>query len=209
MQAPNRLLTSLEALDRALGRPLTEDEVERLFNPIYHALGYTSPGQDIRGKRSGESGVPDVVLLNSDGSFNVVVELKNPTEVLTSHELQIREYMRELRPTWGLLSNGTEFCFYRRGRVLPIGEVITLDSLREDPTPLLNLTKQTFNLEDLDVIATRFRDYSEHSLQPITLNDIASRFFLESLVFRKVPFSQNWSQHCLIFLLISNVRAGF
>jgi hypothetical protein len=102
MPVPNGLVECLNALHRALDRPLTEDEVERLFNPIYHALGYTSEGQDIRGKRSGESGVPDVVLLNSDGSFNVVIELKNPTEVLTSHEPQIREYMRELRPAWAL-----------------------------------------------------------------------------------------------------------
>jgi len=180
MQAPSRLLVCLEALDRALARPLTEDEVERLFNQIYHALGYTSEGLDIRGKRAGESGVPDVVLLNSDGSFAAVIELKKPSEELTSHEPQIRDYLRELRPAWGLLSNGTEFWFYRRGRALPIAEATTLDSLREDPTPLLNLRKQTFDLEDLDVIEARFRDYAEHALQPITLNDVASRFFLEA-----------------------------
>jgi len=120
------LVASLEALERALDRPLTEDEIERLFNPIYHSLGYTTPGQDIRGKRSGESGIPDVVLLNSDGSFNVVIELKNPNEVLSSHEPQIQEYLRELRPAWGLLSNGREFRLYRRGRALPVAEVITV-----------------------------------------------------------------------------------
>jgi len=52
--------------------------------------------------------------------------------------------------------------------------------LRTDPTPLVNLTKQTFDLEDLAVIEARFRYYTEHALQPITLNDIASRFFLEA-----------------------------
>jgi SAM-dependent methyltransferase len=143
-----------------------------------YSTQYTTLSDTPRQVRIFEASV-DVVLLNSDGSFNVI-ELKNPTEILTSHEPQIHEYMRELRPSWGLLSNGREFWFYRLGRVLPIAEVITLDALRAEPAPLMNLRKQTYDLEDMVVIEARFRNYAEHALQPITLNDIASRFFLEA-----------------------------
>ena len=54
------------------------------------------PGHDIRGKRASESGIPDVVLIDPDGSFNAVIELKNPNEDLADHENQILDYLREL-----------------------------------------------------------------------------------------------------------------
>jgi hypothetical protein len=64
-----------------------EDDIERLFQSVYLELGYTTVGRDILGKRkSKKSGIPDVRLLNSDDSIQVIVELKKPSENLSDHE---------------------------------------------------------------------------------------------------------------------------
>jgi hypothetical protein len=56
-----------------------EDDIERLFQNVYLELGYKTVGRDILGKRkSKKSGIPDVRLLNSDDSIQVIVELKKP-----------------------------------------------------------------------------------------------------------------------------------
>jgi hypothetical protein len=191
MLSTDALRVALNSLAHALEQPLTEDEVERLFQPIYEALGYSTPGRDIRGKRRGESGVPDVVLINSDGSFNVVVELKNPDEELAHYELQLQRYLAELKPSWGLLSNGGCFWFYQRGRARPVSEPVSLEQLRADPTPLLRLQKQTYDLQDFNTIEAKLADYVENAIAPVNLTDVASQFFLEAFSLEsESPFSE-------------------
>jgi hypothetical protein len=74
-QALEAVLTELSKVKDGFN----EDDIERLFQNVYLELGYKTVGRDILGKRkSKKSGIPDVRLLNSDDSIQVIVELKKP-----------------------------------------------------------------------------------------------------------------------------------
>lgn len=120
-----------------------EDDIERLFQPVYLALGYANIGQDILGKRKGASGIPDVLLTNSDESIQVVVELKKPAEDLANHTEQLRRYMLELNAPFGILSNGTHLWLYQRsGQAVDRIQALTVEDL---PTNLATSTTNVFN----------------------------------------------------------------
>jgi hypothetical protein len=78
-----------------------EDDVERLFQRIYEALGYSEPGNDIRGKRRGESGAPTLRCSIATGPFKQF-ELKGPSEALVRHRKQLFSYVIELKAPWGV-----------------------------------------------------------------------------------------------------------
>ena len=140
------------------------------------------PGRDIRGKRASESGIPDVVLIDPDGSFNAVIELKNPNEDLADHENQILDYLRELKPANGLLSNGHQFWLYTgtTGWLRPARLSVSLKSLQDDQTPLRQLAKRNFDLSNIAVVTGRVTEFLANALKPANLDDIASVFFLEA-----------------------------
>jgi Type I restriction enzyme R protein N terminus (HSDR_N) len=104
----NALKIALRDLAVTLGTSHpSEDDVEKGFVGVYQGLGYAISGRDYRNKTRDTSGVPDVILHNSDRSIQVVVELKKPSENLDHHTQQLAEYMRSLAEAqWGLLSNG-------------------------------------------------------------------------------------------------------
>ncbi len=108
------LQSAFASMHVSLRAGMNEDDIERLFGDIYVALGYTKVAKDTLGKRGGKSGIPDVRLLNSDESIQVIVELKKPSENLADHENQLFRYVRDLKARYGLLSNGANVWLYRR-----------------------------------------------------------------------------------------------
>jgi len=124
----------------ALREGMNEDDIERLFGDAYLALGYHQPAKDILGKRKSKSGIPDVRLLNSDESIQVIVELKKLSETLAEHEPQLFRYMRDLKARYGLLSNGADVWVYKRnGLALEPIVRTTAAALGEDAAPLVPL----------------------------------------------------------------------
>ena len=126
-----------------------EDDVERLFQPVYEGLGYLTIGRDILGKRKGKSGIPDVRLANSDDSVQVIVELKKPRESLSDHENQLIRYVRDLKAPYGMLSNGKEVWLYERsGLSVDRTAQHAVGDLAEDATVLEALRKRTVEPTD-------------------------------------------------------------
>lgn len=175
-----QLADSMRQLHDAVSDRLSEDEVERLFEPVYGALGYRATGVDIRYKRRGRSGVPDALLLNSDSSIQVVVELKNPREDLAVHEGQLQQYVRQLRAPYGLLSNGREVWLYERtGEVVRRASAFTLgqDTNVDAFGPF---AKREINLGSFQDVQQLLMRSLEEGLPLVELGDLPSDEFLRA-----------------------------
>ena len=87
MEKVKVLSSALEYIKQGLPNVQSEDELEKLFQAsgFYQALGYAHVGRDIRAKRGGAAGIPDVFLLNEDESIQVVLEFKRPSVELEGH----------------------------------------------------------------------------------------------------------------------------
>ena len=160
---------------------LNEDDVERLFQPIYVALGYTNVGRDILGKRKGKSGVPDVRLANSDDSVQVIVELKKPAEELSDHEGQLIRYVRDLKAPYGLLSNGRELWLYSRsGMAVDRTAQHAVAALAEDAAALEALRKRTVEPTDFAQVKARFTEAKQEGLVLVAIGSLQSEQFLNT-----------------------------
>lgn len=160
---------------------LSEDEVERLLEPIYQALGYRTWGRDLRGKRRGSSGIPDVLLLNNDDSVQVVVEVKRATEDLRHHEDQLIGYVRSLKAPFGLLTNGRVFWLYRRSGVAvdALGRYDT-DSLARDASALASLEKQSVEPTNFAQVETHLQNAKREGLELKEVEGLPSQQFLHT-----------------------------
>jgi N-6 DNA Methylase/Type I restriction enzyme R protein N terminus (HSDR_N)/Eco57I restriction-modification methylase len=159
-----------------------EDDIERLFQNVYIELGYKTVGRDILGKRkSKKSGIPDVRLLNSDDSIQVIVELKKPSENLSDHENQLFAYMRDLKAPFGLLSNGRALWLYEREglNVRPISKHAAQD-LVADPKPLESFRKQHLEPTDFNQVKTRFEDAKREGLVLTDIESVQAEQFLNT-----------------------------
>ncbi|MEF2278727.1 N-6 DNA methylase [Deinococcus sp. YIM 134068] len=173
---------ALDALSRRVKAGFTEDAVEHTLTEtrFYEALGYERTGRDIRRKPKGKSGIPDALLLNSDDSIQVVVEVKRPSEDLTDHVDQLARYVRDLRARFGILTNGSGFRLYRRdGQALTDLTSGTAAELRApDFAPL---AKQTLNPLDRAQVEVRVRESQGEGLPLRHADDLPSAQFLYSL----------------------------
>ena len=145
-----KLREALAQIREGLPNVGPEDELEKLFHgkDFYEALGYRWVGRDILSKRN-RGGVPDVLLLNEDESIQVVIEFKRPGLELSGYSEQLLRYIKELRPSYGLLTNGKAFWLYRRrGLVWEDPEQCTLEDLLNDPSPLEVLAKVSLELRN-------------------------------------------------------------
>jgi len=130
-----KLREALAQIREGLPNVGPEDELEKLFHgkDFYEALGYRWVGRDILSKRN-RGGVPDVLLLNEDEPIQVVIEFKRPGLELSGYSEQLLRYIKELRPSYGLLTNGKAFWLYRRrGLVWEDPEQCTLEDLLNGP----------------------------------------------------------------------------
>ena len=170
---------ALKDLRAALKPQMPEDEVEHLLSPLYILLGYQQTGKDIRRKRKGRSGIPDVLLLNSDESVQAVVEVKRPSEDVSDHLEQVKKYMLELRSPFGILTNGSWWVFYRLdGKNVRILERYTTENLERDPSPFEVLRKQTLELTDF--VAVKARLENQEGLVLRQLGELPTEQFLQS-----------------------------
>jgi len=145
-----KLREALARIREGLPDVVPEDELEKLFHGkgFYEALGYRWVGRDILSKRN-RGRVPDVLLLNEDESIQVVIEFKRPQLELSGYSEQLLRYIKELRPSYGLLTNGKAFWLYRRRGLAWEGpEQYTLEDLLNDPSPLEVLAKVSLELRD-------------------------------------------------------------
>ncbi len=177
----NAVRQALQQLADTLGtRNPTEDDVEKGFVDVYRALGYATAGRDYRNKSRDVSGVPDVMLHNSDRSIQVIVELKKPTENLEQHEKQLADYLLSLREArWGLLSNGHTWRAYQRdGKSVDLVWQATLADLQSEPQQLEIFERQVIEVTNYEEIAERLNEANREGLTPQGLNDLATDEFL-------------------------------
>jgi N-6 DNA Methylase/Type I restriction enzyme R protein N terminus (HSDR_N)/Eco57I restriction-modification methylase len=147
---------------------------------VYRALGYAISGRDYRNKTRDVSGVPDVLLHNSDRSIQVVVELKKPSENLENHRRQLEDYLRSLAEArWGLLSNGKQWRAYQRnGKAIDLVWEYSIAELEADPSLLLGFERQTIEVTNFTQIETRLKRADGEALVPKGLSDLATQEFL-------------------------------
>jgi N-6 DNA Methylase/Type I restriction enzyme R protein N terminus (HSDR_N) len=177
----NAMRLALNGLRETLEtRNPTEDDVEKGFVDVYRALGYAVSGRDYRNKTRDVSGVPDVILHNSDRSIQVIVELKKPSEMLEAHVGQLAQYLKSLREArWGLLSNGKVWRAYQRdGESIGLVWELTLGDLQQDPSPLEAFERQLIEVTNYTQVAERLKAANREGLAPQGLNDLATNEFL-------------------------------
>jgi len=172
----------LKAISIKLKAELSEDEIERLYQPLYEALGYTTIGGDIRGKKKGDGGIPDVLLLKDDESVHVTVELKKPSETdLSKHEGQILGYMNPLHSKWGLLGNGESIWLYKReNRQVDRLSMHNIQDLIKDPVPLLDLRKPEFEICNFSNVKNSLEEFKSDPVEITTLGAVGAQSFLTS-----------------------------
>lgn len=177
-----KLTLALEELAKRVKQGFTEDAVEHSLTEtkFYEALGYERTGRDIRRKPKGKSGIPDALLLNSDDSIQVVVEVKKPSELLTDHVDQLRRYMLDLRAPYGFLTNGQGFRLYKRtGQAInELSSGATNEFRADDFTAFAKRTVDPLNKEH---VTQRVRESQEEGLPLAHADDLASQQFLYSL----------------------------
>jgi len=112
-------------LDGAKESDLNEEATKRfLIQPfLENVLGWPMSTISEKGHVSSEYATEivnqnkyiDYVLLDNDNELYCVVETKRGDENLKDkHKNQIKDYMKNEGVIWGILTNGTEFCFYVR-----------------------------------------------------------------------------------------------
>jgi hypothetical protein len=111
---------------------------------VYFSVGYIGIGRGVRNKAKGSSGIPDVLLCNTDRSIQVIVEVKKPIENLNHHVAQLKAYMLELREAhWGLLTNGREWRLYQRhGKAVNLERTHSIAELEGNPELLALLERR-------------------------------------------------------------------
>ena len=172
----------------SLREGMNEDDIERLFGDVYVALGYTKVAKDILGKRGSRSGIPDVRLLNSDESIQVIVELKKPSENLSEHEPQLFRYVRDLKARYGLLSNGADVWLYKRnGLALEPPVKTTSAALGEDALDLAPFAKETLEPTDFNQVRARLEEARREGLALTDIGSLPAEQFLGA--FALVPES--------------------
>lgn len=165
----------------ALRSNMNEDDIERLFGEVYIALGYTQVAKDILGKRKGRSGIPDVRLLNSDESIQVVVELKKPDEDLADHEDQLFRYVRDLKARYGLLSNGVDVWLYKRnGLALDLIAKETSEGLSEKAEVLEPFRKETLEFTNFAQVKGRLEKAKQEGLVLTDIDSLPAEQFLNA-----------------------------
>lgn len=104
---------------------LNEREVIDLFvaRGFFAALGYGTPGEDLRLEQRLSKGRADVILRGVTGRPICLIEFKRPMTDLAVHVPQLKEYVRELLPEHAALTDGTKFWVYQRRQ----------DALEEEP----------------------------------------------------------------------------
>ncbi len=191
---------------------MNEDDIERLFGDIYVALGYTKVAKDILGKRGGKSGIPDVRLLNSDESIQVIVELKKPSENLADHENQLFRYVRDLKARYGLLSNGADVWLYRRnGLALEPITKTTSAALGEDASVIQNFAKETLEPTDFAQVRVRLLEAQQEGLVLTDVSGLPAEQFLTAFaLLPESPFGElvESTQALLLELLPSSDFVG-
>ena len=177
-----KLTSALGDLARRVKPGFTEDNVEHSLTEtkFYEALGYERTGRDIRRKPKSKSGFPDALLLNSDDSIQVVVEVKRPSEDLADHLGQLSRYMLELRAPFGILTNGIAFRLYRRnGEALDeISSGLARELSAEAFALLAKRTLDPLNRADVE---TRIRESQQEGLPLKDAESLPSQQFLYSL----------------------------
>jgi methylase of polypeptide subunit release factors len=179
--AHKALQAAFATMHAALRESMNEDDIERLFQEVYVALGYMQVGQDILGKRGSKSGIPDVRLLNSDESVQVVVELKKPTEDLAEHEDQLFRYVRDLRARYGLLSNGKDVWLYKRtGLALEPITKTTSAELAENADILERFAKETLEFTQFAQVKVRLQEAKGEGLALTDVESLPAEQFLRA-----------------------------
>lgn len=180
------------SLHTALREGMNEDDIEHLFQPVYVELGYLNRGRDILGKRGSKSGIPDVRLLNSDESIQVIVELKKPSENLNNHEPQLFRYMHDLKARYGLLSNGADVWLYKRnGLALEPPLKTTSAALAQDASALTPLAKETLEPTDFAQVRVRLLEARQEGLILTDISSLPAEQFLSAFALEpESPFGE-------------------
>ncbi len=188
----NPLQSAFASMHVSLRAGMNEDDIERLFGDIYVALGYTKVAKDILGKRGGKSGIPDVRLLNSDESIQVIVELKKPSENLADHENQLFRYVRDLKARYGLLSNGADVWLYRRnGLALEPITKTTSAALGEDASAIREFVKETLEPTDFAQVRVRLLEAQQEGLVLTDVSGLPAEQFLTAFaLLPESPFGE-------------------
>ena len=188
------LSAALLELHQRIPTDCPEDEVEHLLSEtgFYLALGFTGgTGVDVRRKKGTRGvGIPDVLLLNSDQSVQVVVEVKWPSEDVNDHLGQLLNYVRELRAPYGLLTNGRQFRLFKREglEVRPVwAGTESASNLATHPSQLDALYKLTLDPLDFAKVKERIQASLAEGLPLRRADDLASTQFLDA--FKLVPGS--------------------
>lgn len=114
-----------EVLEKIDEREWNEETTKRLLiQPFLEdVLNWPMDQLSERGRVVSEYTVPqgsttsyaDYVLLDSEETVKCVVEMKSQNASLNDGERdQLKTYMKNVKAVWGILTNGTEFCFYIR-----------------------------------------------------------------------------------------------
>ena len=178
---PLELQAAFADMNAAVRDTLNEDDVERSFQPVYIALGYSNVGRDILGKRKGRSGIPDVELKNNDDSTQVIVELKKPSENLNEHEDQLVRYVRDLNAPYGILSNGKSLWLYERtGLVVDRVEQYEIHALAGNADGLGNLRKRNFEPTNFAQVKERLEAAKKEGLLLTDISAPQSKQFLNT-----------------------------
>jgi hypothetical protein len=178
----NAMLQALNQLSLTIqGRNVSEDDIEKAFVDIYRTLGYSLAGRDYRNKPRDVSGVPDVILHNSDRSIQVIVELKKPSEKLDAHIQQLGNYLLSLREArWGLLSNGKVWRAYQReGQSIDLVWESDLENIIADHKCLEVFERQNIEVTNFEQVETRLKAAYREGLTPKGMDgDLATEEFL-------------------------------
>lgn len=192
----NVLRGVLTRFQLALKPNLTEDEIEKLFVPVYEALDYQQAGLDIKGKPRGRAGFPDVLLLDSveglPSDVFVVVELKRPSEDLERHANQLFKYLNELNAPWGLLSNGYEIRIYQRtGKAIDKAGQFSIEDLASSPEPLIPLAKRFLQVNNFKQVEERVKAARESGMTLLEIEDVSSARFIQTFALEaNTPFGE-------------------
>lgn len=105
------LLAAIAERISAKRTQLSERDVETIFfdEDFFSEFGFDSPGIDVLQERTlADRTRPDVITLQDSTSVRAVYEFKEPTEPLSNHTTQLRDYVSQLEADAGVLTNGLE-----------------------------------------------------------------------------------------------------
>lgn len=136
----------------------------KIIEPLIELLGWDILSADVELEYSVQmgSGTKKVdYALKLEGTPVIFVEAKGcDTPLDTSHEDQLRSYMRQVGVDWGLLSNGREFEIFRRDHSSNRPNEISLaefsvDNIVENRRPLKALARESLSTGESRQIAEK------------------------------------------------------